>query len=1454
MRERTPSEASRLSLDRMPIKVPWVSWLLCAGLLLAQAAVVCAEDGALPAIEDGKEAQAWEVRPDQGAQFATPSQAAEVGAYGKQSFRLDVKVDAKNDWWSVFRCTIDENPDRGQFNAVRIMCRVSVPLPANALNLALMVSGKRAATAPALPAPGTWLPVDMRLPDSQNAKGPVRCEIAIKHTIPGTPEAFTVHVDGPAWTRLEEEKITELKDLRVATALVANSTAAAIIAAPPGDRYDDAVTVLQNAVKRETGITLPVLRDSTRLAQAAELLKSQNVIALGNMATNPFTEEMYRKWYVMLDLRYPGPGGYVVRSCHNPLATGHNVIWLGGSDDDGVLAAAKTFAGGLKADGAKALNTGWLMDIKLGAGMTPPRIGDDVPEWVVYSWRDSFRKQSEEKTIGYDPSSYFGWSPISIAGVLYYMTGQKEYLDYFKAMAMPAPGNIPLPNRTNASFNDPMDPLVKNYHYRAHLHVCVYDLIEESPLFTDDERLFLSNKFVQHQIHYDAGDSFCNRNGSRHDMWHMLCIYTGSRYLSKYYPDPRWTKRIENARRMFASILGNPTWGERDTLSWVSTSTEPVFEFFMLDGFNEFVKSGTARTMFSALETLWTNTQFEEANSCLTINLLHKAAYMLRDGRCIWLRDRLGFDLDAFRIGQSFWPKPELQVKPPLDLVGQVRTFPLPERRWFEAGRSVPLEEGFQFLAYRGGLEPGDDVLQVDGFYGKARTAYHVNALYNLRMFGGKRVFHHAYANKVTVRANGMVEPVVPRAAALKCGVALDGAVYIHASVPNMAFSAWDRHLVSIPDRYLLAFDRVTGRNDGVFDVTVTWAPHGTPALDPADPRRAVCPNGPVIQCAQPVKTTCSGRVVSQVHNGRLTANEERVFTNVVYWSDAKTKPDITLEPLGPRAAVIRGSNPAFVALALRKPPPTAEDRPTTTPALPLVHDGDMLYAAGDRIFLVRGTTVTCGDLALARADKPVSLSWQTQAGTLAVDAAEACQLTLASADTRELALRKGPQQIDGLRLAPEAAQALTVALTAAGQAGAAVSEAALAGPAATADWQAVWTTDLGDGVVTSVAAAPVPEPTGIWAALADRLPVKRAERGQLALLAPDGNVRKVLDLDSPVHSLWAAADATQGKAFTLLAGAHSDAIQAYDADGKVRWEQKAEVHPSFKIGDRYQAPWFSDPRPPRGHTGVFQLLVGDLWGTGTQQVVAARPVTLEFRELDGTLIKRVPTQWGDNTTLAVLRKREDPTRSPWVLTGKLVTGSDRVSGVANSYNVVSNSLYGAVAKGATPMGAWMQRGITHLAVADLDADGFEEVVIVRSGHWNQLQIYDEDKGACRWQASFGPGNKGTRLMTGLVVADLTGDGKQEVVVGMRNGWVCAFDFTGTALWQRLLDVGVSRMCPTQTPGTVAVARSDGTVHLMDAAGKGLRTAATGAPVTALCNTRLGVLAGTEEGKLLLLR
>lgn len=1217
----------------------------------------------------------------------------------------------------------------------------------------------------------------------------------------------------PSVALADRIEIKALKKLYLTTNLVESGHARAVIVAPRGGRYAAQVSLVRERIRRLTGVSVPVYGDDT-VPEA--LLKEKNVIALGNMSTNRFIARLYCQWQVILDLKYPGNGGYVVRSLHNPYGTGHNVIFLGGSDDAGVVEAAHLFADSLQ--GNRSLKVGWLMKIRLGKGMTPPVIGAYLQKWNVQSWSDSRRTATDGTTTGYDPATFFGWNPISIAGALYYLTGKAEYLETFKDLALPDPRHLPLPNRTSDAFTDPVDPLVKSYHYRSHLVDCIYDLIEESPQFTDSERLQITNKLLDHQYELDKDHTFSAVNGDRHALWHMLCIYTGSRYFSRYYPNPLWEQRVGNVRRGFGSFIDNPTWAERDTLEWVSTSIEPVFEFFLLDGFDQFVKSGTARTYMNGLETLMTGEEIDDYNSSLPLNLLFKAAYLLDDGRYLWMANHLGADTGSFRIGQSFWPA-DTEARPPTDLVGKVSVVPLARSDREAAQTPVSAAEAFQLLSYRTGLEASDDYLQLDGFEGLGRHPYQLNTITRLRMFGGMNILS-GYANDLAIWLNGMTESHVARSAALKQQLVTGGLAYIQTEVPDMPGSRWQRHILYLKGVGAVVVDRVIPCEAGSFDIVASWQMGGSLKRNGTPSRLVQSTNGAALVSADLLLLARSPAIVQGKISRELHQNEPLTLATLLF-SNASPK---VLSPLRQGGYLMTGTHSAFVGVG----PYSSEGFSVK---------GDFAYIDPERIFLARATELALPGAILYRSEKPVTISWNIKEASVLVSASETTRIQLTIHGKRlEAIVQAGRHSL--LPALPPQELAGRIRSQLKGLA-AEMKISEIAKPrekASPADWQPAWEVDL-KGKITVLASADKGE---IWAAS------QEARTATLTRINGYGKPQKSISQAGELLSVWPAQGGTQRQAFSLLAGFRDDTLRAFAEDGKELWSARAAIHPSFQIGDRYDAPWFTDPRPPYNMTGVYSLLVGDQRGKGREEIVLGRPGTVEFRALDGSLHNRVPTRWGTNTLLAAMNSPQ----GPLLLAGKGYAGIPSVSGIDSRYqNASDDYFYYALAPGFPNMHAWQQRGMSGLQVVDIDGDGREEVVYTLSGHWNELRVYD-NAGKPLWMKFFGPDKlgEGSRFMSALAVVDLDASGRKAIVVGTRNGWVTAFDHRGNLLWQNRFESSVTSIAGSAVRKMLVVGCDDGSIFSLNGNGRIMASGALNAPVRALLLTVDGIFAGSAQG------
>ncbi len=1183
--------------------------------------------------------------------------------------------------------------------------------------------------------------------------------------------------------------ITRLKSLQIETTLVHDGKAAAVIVAPAGEICDKAVATIQAKVKTLSGVDLPHGPDTPPIEK---ILAEYNIIALGNMATNRLIQHLYLKGYSFLDLKWPGKGGCALQSLHDPLRTGKNVILVGGSDLAGVEKAASVLTDRLTA--GNPLQIGWTLDIRLGEGLDLPGFSIDHVNEATYSWQDSWRGQwhpdhGKSKGIGRQPSTFFGWNPISIAGALYYMTGKKEYVDAFKSMVFFDPKHTPGRLLTDDAFDDPRDPLVKNYHYRAHMMDLIWDLIEESPHFSDEERLFITNKLLEHQLHYDPDHSYSKSNPDRHGAYHMLSIYTGSRYFQKSYPNPVWDRRIENVRKGFRSFINDPTWGERDTLEWVSTSIGPVVDFFLLDGPEEFVDTHTAKTMFGALDILFTGNPNDLYTRYTSVGLLHKASFLLNDLRYAWMARRLGFDFGVFRIGQSFWPAGDIPAAPPADMIGAVKACQVAKTDWENSGKAVPHDESFQIAVYRSGTGPEDDYLLFDGFAGLGRDSYHLAAIRELRLFGRKVLTGEE--NDVDVLFNGMVEPAVPRAAALKCSFGEAGIAYLHTQVPNLPGSSWDRQVLVIPGEALLVADEVMASQAGDFDVGITWR-FGARLQPLSEAGSHVMTRNRIKALTSwlPYKQT-GDSTVEQAAFLPLANGDKTTALNLFVPAEAM----VTIAPLAERAFAVRGMRQALVSVG-------------RFASSDITVNARFAYADDRRLLLDQASVFHAGGKAVFEADQAVLVYWDFFSGKAVVLCRQPSRVRFGTAEGKSVAIEAGQTTIEGVwpdksTIQTFLAHLSNTAIAGTGEAAGQKTSEIKTGAA----WHPQWAIDFKWPV------------TAIDSALAGEQPILCAatngpDAAAVTMISSDGKIMGEASVAGKITALWGAKTPAQSARFACLAGDENDRLTAFSATGQSLWSVTAQAHPSFRVGQRYQAPWFTSPEPPHRKQGIYTIHAGDFWGDGAEQVAIGRPSTVSLFTPSGGFVCSAPVQWGDVASLSAIQNAGKE-RAPWLLAAKIKAGHPYLTAIDQTCAPVSDSAFNKIPEGYTQMHAWLQRGTPQLAIEDIDGNGTEEVIYTLSGHWNELRVYDGQTMKPRWMHYFGPGQSNTDFMRGLVVADLDLDGKKEVVTATQVGWLFVFGHDGALKAKKRFDSGIARLGASDAGNGLAIGLDNGTLLII---------------------------------------
>ncbi len=1239
--------------------------------------------------------------------------------------------------------------------------------------------------------------------------------------------------------------VAKLKDLHLQTELVRDGRPLAVLVAPVSGVYDAAARRIAEAVKALTGVDLPIERDASR---AASLPLKGHTIVLGNRSTNRLIAELYHRYYTLLDLKYPGPGGYEVRTLHNPFGNGANAVFVGGSDGAGVEAAADVLIARLReAAKGRSLCIGRLAEIRLGKGLQPPKTLADAQTW--------------EASAGYGSIGYFGWNSLSKRMALYYMTGEEVHAREFVRLAFPdAAAKREIAQVDGERIEDKDHPLSGPYHYTAHLMILYWDLIEESPGFSDDERLRITRAFAEQVNHWAAEWAYAARTdrpprrvGSRHDQWAAISLYCLARYFQTYYPDPFWKRHLDAAARHFAP-LHEHAWvaGENDNLFWYNTATAPILTYLLLTGDRVPVENGVLGTLLRGQEILASGRSPDWALHSAAIDFLHKAAYLTQDGRWIAYRQRTGLDTDGFRLGQSFWPEEHLAPRPPDDLVNRWTIHRLPKPMWEARQSGIAHDESFLFGSFRSRPDAGGDFVLLDGFNGASRNPYHTFTILELRL-GGYTLLRD-YLNQVITRVDGLMEPKIAMDAALKRCEVIGATALAIGEVPDAALANWRRTLVQRTGRYAVVVDELTFRQESPnAEVVIEWQTErgGERLADgqvmfqaPREDGVRQNHSGAQLLAAAPLRTTGRGTRWTMQWLGPVRHHERKTFFTLLGIEPGATQPTLAccrtgehsaaLGLPGPAAAIVRGTG----------------DRAA-----------EMAVVAADHVVAIAATQIE----GLIESSEPIDLDWDFAKGELHVAASKTSEISVrrapgapprrgarlfegrALADGRTgFSLRAGRHVLYGMVPAAEPLARLRARLESELQAARASRAQAVATAATTiepdaAPWRPTATAQLSGPIVDLEV---IPQSRG---------PLIAAAAGKAVYLVGfDGRMRGTLETDGPIRMLrwWPEPG-------LLLAGCADEKVIAFDPAaalrgdraGVRRWVFVSEMDPAVeRAGKTY---WFkSEP----GHEGIHGLYTGQFL-EGKSQAFVGSACTLEILDDAGKLVRRMPLFWGDVSVFALT---DGPKGSRNLLAGWKYNGVNWVA-IVNSRTLDPEPRgFLAVPPGHTYIDGWSSMNRHHLFYDDLDGDGAREVTSEINGTWNRVCVWSAE-GKPLYAANFGPGPRiPERTMRDIDLGDLDGDGRKEIVAATSHGMVVALNAKCAKRWAVRLPSPASVLACVRpkdaNEGRVVLGCDDAAVRVLDAQGRLVRRAAlTGRPTRiqtwAEATGPVHVILGTQSGE-----
>ena len=564
---------------------------------------------------------------------------------------------------------------------------------------------------------------------------------------------------------------------------------------------DRAAIVAHTPVQKELAVKinavlakpLPVV-GAAQYAQCRKL--DRNLIMLGCAEDNPAIFNLYMRHLVILDSRYPGRGGWNVRTLHDPFADGHNVIFAGGSDEEGHRAAVDALLGVLREHPAGPL----------------PRLA-----LIRYPKADQIRLG-----WGCEWDGFFGYGPMSRNFAAFYMTGDKKYVDAALKVAFPDKEQIVRNNRMDR-YDDGADPIAKPYHYWASNLVLYWDMIEEDPVFSPEVRLKFTRKLyeqMQYWIRSGYGGWYrIYQNprphtflGDRHYMMEALCVYTVAQYFNKYYPSIDSREGLRCAEYVFAPVWNTvtPPTGWR---VWQPSMLFPALQYALLADWPRCRTNANFRGYGQYLLALSSLRSGEWLNGFP--GLYGAMALVLQDGAFRDMQEKLTRDPDAALIGPAFFsldrefPKNSFR-----DMSGQV----VHADTVTAEGKHVT-----EFLSFRSRPDAAGDFLLVSPKSHPKSRAPSAPASIEMLSINGVPVLEGV--SRFRFSANGIAPESEAAASEIELAERLGETVLVRTTVKNPGDHVWTRTIFHRIGKCTVIHDRVTPEKAGFAMIENIWQP-----------------------------------------------------------------------------------------------------------------------------------------------------------------------------------------------------------------------------------------------------------------------------------------------------------------------------------------------------------------------------------------------------------------------------------------------------------------------------------------------------------------------------------------------------------------------------------------------------------------------------------------------------
>ncbi len=485
-------------------------------------------------------------------------------------------------------------------------------------------------------------------------------------------------------------------------------------------------------------------------------LCASHAIVLGGAHENAAAARLCDRGWLDADLRFPGPGGWLLRTVHNPAGMGHNLVHLC-ADESTCEPALEALRNRLARRGDSVV-LGPAMEAHPG-----PAAMQWLGDWEI--WRRHFAsaalwRRGEEYRDIEDVEGFARWlagsfdcggpkgdlynrGPArvgSMAARLYTITGDRRCLELYRHLML-ALMDYYCNFEGGASY-------LGDFDFEVYSQILYWDLLEEEDVFSDEERLIITN-FLLATLRMTRGhqrERWPIRPGAlrhNHETFPALGLFRGGCYFSDYYGLTEAEDWLETAEEAFSGTIEDRVKHREDAngYQWIVPSHKLLYDALTgRDTYRENgVLAGLARALVATTDNLGHPADFGDAGLPISSGtrqaaLLEAIAGRLGDAAMQWWADRLwravpgsdpawlGGALMQINAGRRV--EPEEPAPPP-----RLDVLPLDDHIRRMAAPELPASYVYDKAALRDGHDPRGQYLLLDGYSVGSHIHYDQNAI-----------------------------------------------------------------------------------------------------------------------------------------------------------------------------------------------------------------------------------------------------------------------------------------------------------------------------------------------------------------------------------------------------------------------------------------------------------------------------------------------------------------------------------------------------------------------------------------------------------------------------------------------------------------------------------------------------------------------------------------------------